>query len=326
MSGFIGGTGYAGLDSGLVGRLTQDSGTVRQQLNVALQQEATGKISGEYSGLGDGARTSLDLRPSVQHLQTWQNNIDAANTRLTVTQSVLTQISSIASNFYAQTSNINGVGDSEVGSIAASAKTALQQVAQLLNTKAGDIYVFAGQDTATPPLTSTDPAVVGAAVLANPPTQAPFSSTIGTAVPTVEVGDGQTVQVGLLADQNTLATSAAPTSGSYIRDILSGLASLANMTPGAAAQATAAGVRAQLGSAVTALSDEQGALGDIQSGLQARQTTLAATQTALTAQVSDAEDVDAAATLTKVQSLQTQLQASYQLIAGVKDLTLATYL
>ena len=325
MSG-IGSLGPSGLDGSLLSRLTQDSGAVKQQLGVALQQEATGKISGEYSGLGTGTRTSLDLRPSVQHLQTWQNNIDAAATRLNVTQTALTQIGSIASKFYAQTNNINGVGASEVGSIAADAKQALQQVAQLLNTKSGNTYVFAGQDTATPPLTSTDPAVVGAAVLATPPTTAPFSSTIGTAVPTVEVGDGQTVQVGLLANQNTLAVSAPPTSGSYIRDILAGLATLANLTPGPTAQATAAGVRAQLGSAVTALSDEQGALGDLQSGLTARQTTLAATQTALTAQVSNAEDVDAAATLTKVQSLQTQLQASYQLIAGVKTLSLATYL
>ena len=64
----------------------------------------------------------------------------------------------------------------------------------------------------------------------------------------------------------------------------------------------------------------------MQSRLAARKTTLAATETSLTKQVSNVEDVDMAATLTKITSLQAQLQASYQLIAGVKDLSLAKYL
>ena len=93
------------------------------------------------------------------------------------------------------------------------------------------------------------------------------------------------MQVGLLANQNTLATSQAPTSGSYIRDVLTSLATLANLTAGPAAATTAASVHSTLGSAVAALSDEQGALGDLQSGLTRRQTTLASIQTALSAQV-----------------------------------------
>ncbi len=326
MSGSIGSVSGTNVDAGLLGRLTQDSADISKQLDTAMQQQSTGKISDVYAGLGTGARTSLDLRPSVQHLQTWQSNIDSAQTRLDVTQSTLKQISSIASDFYAKTNNINGTGQSEVASIAASAKQALQQVAQLLNTKDGNVYVFAGQDTANAPVTTTNPTVLGTSLLAVPQTTAPFSSTLGTAVPTVEVGDGQTVQVGLLANQNTLSTSQAPTTGSYMRDIMTSLATLANLTPGPTAQATAAGVRSQLGSAIDAMSTEQGALGDLQSGLETRKTTLASLQTALTAQVSNAEDVDSAATITKVQSLQTQLQASYRLIAGVKDLTLASYL
>ena len=325
-----GGPGSIGLEGGLVGQLTLNSDTIRARLNTALEQESTGKIAGNYGGLGAaGARPRLDLRPAEQHLQTWQHHIGTASARLGVAQSALTQIGSIAAKFYAQTNNINNVGDSEVSSIAATAKVALQQVAQFLNTKSGDVYVFSGQDTATPPLTSTDPSVIGPELLATPPTTAPFSSTIGTAVPTVEVGEGQAVQVGLLANQNTLATSQPPTSGSYIRDILTSLATLANLTDGptaSTASTTAASVRSTLGSAVTALSDEQGALGYLQSGLTTRQATLAATQTALSQQVSNAEDVDAVATLTTVQSLQAQLQASYQLIAGVKSLTLSSYL
>jgi flagellar hook-associated protein 3 FlgL len=316
----------AGLGSGLLAALAGDSSAIRTQLDTALQQESTGRVSDSFSGLGSAARVSLDLAPSVAHLQTWQSNIDAATTRLDVTQSALTQISQIASSFYAQTNNINSIGTSEVSSIAADAKLALQQVAQLVNTKSGDTYVFAGQDTTNPPIPNTDPAIVSAGILATPATTAPFSTTLGTAVPTVEVGDGQTVQIGLLANQNTLSTSTGTTTGSYMKDILQSLATLAGLTDGPTAQTTAATVRSQLQSAIGALSNEQGALGDIESSLKTRQTTLAATQTAVTAQVSNVQDVDLAATLTKVQSLQTQLQASYQVIAGVKTLNLSNFL
>ncbi len=322
----IAATGNAGLDASLLARLTGNSNTVKRQLDVALQQEGTGKISDAYAGLGTGLRTSLDLRPALQHLQTWQDNIDSATSRLDVTQSALSQISAIAQDYYAKTNNINGIGVSEVSSIAVTAKQALQQVAQLLNSKAGNIYVFAGQDTDNPPVPNTDPVAVGADLLASDTATPPFSATLGTAAPTVEVGDGQRLQVGLLANANTLSTSTAPTTGSYMRDVMRALATLANLVDGPTAQATAADVRTRLHSAIGAMADETGALGDIQSGLAARKITLAATQTAADKQVSNAEDVDMAATLTKIASLQTQLQASYQLISGAKGLSLSSYL
>lgn len=211
--------------------------------------------------------------------------------------------------------------------MAASARLALQQVAQLLNTKVGDVYVFAGQDTGNPPVPDTDPAVVGADLLASDTATPPFSATLGSAVPTVEVGEGQRLQVGLLANQNTLTTSNAPTTGSYMRDIMRALATLTTLTDSTPdAQTIAADTRDRLHSAIGALAYEQGALGNIQASLTDRQTTLASLNAALTKQISGVEDVDMAATLTKVQSLQTQLQASYQVIASVKNFSLVNYL
>jgi flagellar hook-associated protein 3 FlgL len=46
----------------------------------------------------------------------------------------------------------------------------------------------------------------------------------------------------------------------------------------------------------------------------------------LTAQASSAEDVDMAATLSQISLVQTQLQASYQLIAGQSGLSLVKFL
>jgi flagellar hook-associated protein 3 FlgL len=313
-------------DPGLLSALVGNSAAIRQQLNTALEQQSTGLVSDSYSGLGAGLQTSVNLAPAVQRNQVWQANIDQANATLGVTQSALSQIAAIATNFNAQVGAINYVGVSQVASIAASAKQALQQVADLLNTRSGDVFVFAGQDSANPPLPSTDPAVVGAALLASDTATAPFSTTLGAKTPQVEVGDGQFVSVGVLANQNTLTTSAAPTTGSYMRDIMRSLATLAALTDGPTTQATALDVRIRLGSAITAISNESGALGSVQSGLTARKTGLAATQIALSKQVSNAQDADMAATLTKVAALQTQLQASYQVIAGMKSLSLVNFL
>jgi flagellar hook-associated protein 3 FlgL len=140
-------TGFAALN-----RLIEDSAATHAKLDKLTNQASTGRIADSYAGLGTGAPVSLDLRPQLANLQTWQNNVDAATGRMTVAQSALTQIQSIASNFYAQLNNLQGVNAGAVDTIAASARDALSQVADLLDTQDGGVYVFAGQDTANPPV------------------------------------------------------------------------------------------------------------------------------------------------------------------------------
>jgi flagellin-like hook-associated protein FlgL len=69
-----------------------------------------------------------------------------------------------------------------------------------------------------------------------------------------------------------------------------------------------------------------GVYGDIQSSLTTTQTNLGDTVTTLTTQVSTAQDADMAATLSNLSQVQTQLQASYQLIASMSSLSLAKFL
>lgn len=310
----------------LISQLAANSTAVQKDLAAVLQQQSTGRVSDSYAGLNTAARTSVDLRPAMTHAQVWQANIDSAAARLDLTQTVLTQISAVAKDFYAQTNNINDINAADIPNIAAQAKVALNQVAQLLNTKQGETYIFAGQDSHNPPLPDTDAGTVGAALLASDTATAPFSATLGTAVPKVEVGDGQFVSAGLVANANALAVSAPPTTGSYMRDLMRGLATLAAMTPATATLALGADTRARLGSAISAMGTEAGTLGTVQNDLQARKTTWGAVQITLAKQVSNVEDADMAQVATRVSSLQTQLQASYQVIAGVKSLTLANFL
>ena len=333
---------------GPLAQLTANAASIRDRLNTVTEQSTSGLVSQSYAGLGAAARVSLDIRPQIAHADAYRANIDAATGRLAVTQTALKQLADIADTFHADLQKVDGTNSQEVDSVATDARSALQQVASLLNTKDGDIYVFAGQDSRTAPV--TDPANIlsspfftsiqsavgslaanGAAATATATLAVASPVTASGAVPTVEAGPGERVPTGVLASANTLATSAGPsTTGSYIRDLLRSLATLGSLSSSqsgtAAFQSLTADTRTSLGGAITAMAAETGALGDIQSNLQARQAALAGAKVALTAQVSFVEDVDMAETLTKLSSLQTQLQASYQVIAGIKQLSLANVL
>ncbi|MDQ2762934.1 MAG: hypothetical protein M3Y22_05440 [Pseudomonadota bacterium] len=361
MSGIVG-TGRT--DYGLLSSLMSDSTAVRQRLDTLSTQESTGLQATTYAGLGAGAAVSFHLNPEIANLQTWQSNISAATGQMQVTQVTMTQIQQIASGFSSQLNNLNGINTSEVDSVAASARDALKQVAGLLDATDGGNYVFGGADSGNPPVPSPDNilssgfytqiagavgalSTVGAsgtasATLAiagsNAAGTSPFSAymsrsaaTLQAEIPSVQTGQNQTQPVGLLASANATVTSTGgSTTGSYMRDVLRSLATIGSLS---SAQVNLPGFQGlvqdtstSLRGAISAMGEDAGVLGDRQSAMSATQTQLADTQTALTGQVSSVQDVDMAATLSNITLVQTQLQASYQVIAGMSGLSLAKML
>ena len=346
--------------TGLLGLLVHDSSATKQRLDTLTAQAGDGRIAETYAGLAAGGQVSLSVTPLIAHNQTWQNNIDAAAGRLGVTQTALTQINDIASSFYAQIGTLNGLDTSTIDSVAASARDALKQVAGLLDTTDGGVYVFAGQDSTNPPIPDPDgigtsgfatqiaaavgalgangAAATSAATLAiaasNASGTTPFSASLsqpGAAAPAIQVGTGQTATVGILANANGDVTSTgSSTTGSYVRDVLRALATLGSLSSSQAGDSGFADLvsdtRTSLTDALTALNVDEGALGNRTSALQTRKTNLSDENTALQSQLSSAEDVDMTATLSDLTQTQTQLQASYQLIAGVQSLSLTKYL
>ncbi len=237
MSGITGAVGPS--DYGMMSGLVTNAASVKQKLNQLTNQASTGLVGNTYAGLASGASVSLNLRPQIASMQTWQNNVDAATGRMSVAQTALTRIQSIASNFYAQLNNLEGVDSSEIDSVSANARDALGQVAEALDAQYGGAYVFAGQDTSNPPVPDPDNMTSGgfyeainAAVTAfngNPPNDAagtaeatwqiaspppdatgpsPFSNYLTDndppALPTVQVGQNKTEIVGLSASHNGL--------------------------------------------------------------------------------------------------------------------------
>jgi flagellar hook-associated protein 3 FlgL len=361
-------------DYGLMNTLVAQSASVKQKLDTLTNQASSGLVGTTYAGLGTGASTSLDLRPQIANMQTWQNNVNAATGTISIAQSALGSIESIASNFYAQLNNMEGVNSSEIDTIASSAQDALQEVAGLLDSQVGSVYVFAGQDSGNAPIPDPDNiltsgfytqintavsglAANGAAATANATFGvansnaagiSPFSTflsqpyaTVQAALQSVQVGQNQQETIGIPASANGLIPTSPPgpttitggpvsSTGSYMRDILRALATMGSLSSSQANdqgfQDLVQDTRVSMNGAITSLNEDSGVLGNTQSSLNATQTRLSDTQTALTTQVSSAEDVDMASTLSQISLVQTQMQASYQLIAGMSGLSLVKFL
>ena len=346
---------------GMLGELVQGASTVQTQLDALAQQASTGNISQTYSGLGANALTDLNLNTEIAQNNTYVANITSANTTIGITQTVMNQLSKIASGISAQLDNITGTS---ISTLAEQAQNDLQQVANLLNTQNGTNYIFAGQDASNPPVpnpgailsspffTKIQAAVAGLATNGAATTMAtslsvassntlptaggtsPFSAALSPPPAnfqaTVETGPGQSTSVGLLASANTYATSSGPyTTGSYTRDLMNALAMVGSLTPTSASAAGFTGlisdIQTSLTGAISAMANEEGGLGATQDSLTATSTTLGNVTTALKTQVSSVQDVNMAQTLSNLTMVQTQLQASYKLIASVQSLSLANY-
>jgi len=336
--------------------------SVSQQLDTLTIQASSGLDAQTYAGLGSNAGISLDLNPQINALQTYQSNISQATGAMGVSQTALTQMAQIASTFSGDIANLNGLDVSEIDSTAAQAKSALQQVADLLNTQDGTDYVFAGQDSANPPVPSGDAilssgfytqihaavsalatsgaSATAAATLATASSNAtgtsPFSAYLSQpasaiSAPVVQNGEGGTVQTGLLASANSVAVSSGTsTTGSYMRDLMRALATLGSLSSSQVNDSGFAALVADTGTSldgvVSAMATDTGVLGATQATLTTDQTQLAATQTALTTQLTSAQDVNLASTLVQLTATQTQLTASYHLISGYTGLSLVNFL
>jgi flagellar hook-associated protein 3 FlgL len=323
---------------GIMPELIANSTQIHNQLDTLTEQASTGLVSQSYAGLGGQASVSLDLNPELAALQTDQDNIGQATGSMGVTQATMTQIQQIAANFVGDIPDLDGLSGTEVDTVAAQANSALQQVANLLDTQDGDVYVFAGQDSGNPPVPSPDnilnsgfysqinqavaalgsngASATAAATLAiagsNASGTSPFSTYLSQpaadiSAPVVQTGEGSTVQTGLLASANSVAVSTgSSTTGSYMRDLMRALATLGSLSSSQMGDAGFAGLVQDTGTSlngvVSAMATDVGILGNSQSNLTSIQTQLSDTSTALTTQLSSVQDVDMAQTLSSLTS------------------------
>jgi flagellar hook-associated protein 3 FlgL len=348
----------AATDFGTLDQAVSATSLIQRNLAALSAETSSGYVAPNFAGLGQGAASALDLSDQLANNTALQNNATFGGNIQQVAQTALGQIESIASSFAGQATSLEST-PSAAPTVAASAQDALRQVAGLLDTQVGGIYVFGGQGSTTPPvpdpdtittsafytaiqtavanLTTNGAAATSAAnlVTASPGGTSPFDPTLEAsgAQSSVDVGNGVQVALAPLANTNSNATSTGvgtTSTGSYTRDILLGLASLAtlggvspsdpNFLPFVQSTVTT------FQGAVTAANADIGALGDRQAQLTTAQTNLSDTATAVKTQLSSLQDADLPQVAAQLASVQTQLQASYQVIAALSQLSLAKFL
>jgi flagellar hook-associated protein 3 FlgL len=124
---------------------------LRAQLNDLTRQLASGKISTTYAGQGLDRGFAISLRAQVASIDAYSNTAKNVNTRLSVVNLALQGMSDIGKSVKsaATTSTIvlnnNGQTSGQI-----TAQAAFANAVSLLNSQAGDRYLFSGRTTDMP--------------------------------------------------------------------------------------------------------------------------------------------------------------------------------
>ncbi|MEJ2625597.1 MAG: flagellar biosynthesis protein FlgL [Pseudolabrys sp.] len=133
---------------------------MRSQFDDLQRQLSTGQKSDTYAGLGLDRGLSVSLNALSAALGSYNTTIDNVMTRLNVAQNALTAVGKVSSNLGSALSQ--GADSPNNGNTTqVSAKSWLQQLVGLLNTKVGDRYVFSGSATDRPSTATYDQMING---------------------------------------------------------------------------------------------------------------------------------------------------------------------
>lgn len=318
-------------------------------------QASSGLISDDISGLGARAGSVLRLQPQLSALSACQGAMTQAQAGLSVSATALTGMQDIATSLSTSLVALQSDGSTDkLSAVTGAALAGLSNIKSLLNTQSAGRYVFSGTASDTPVIESgadlssgtladavqsalndnpEDASAAMSAILAAAGSDIPFSSPL-TSVPATAL-QSSTV-TGPQARQATgyVATSAGTSSdvstGSPVRDLIAGLSVLAGLSPTQLQTAQSSGLLSKLGqmvsSAASGLVDANAGIGAQQQALTAQSSVSQMMSTALSTQYGDLTDVDLATVATQQSAVQSQLTASYSLIADMKNLSLAAYL
>jgi flagellar hook-associated protein 3 FlgL len=280
------------------------------------QQIATGLKSSDFSGLAPQAGQLVSLQDQQSRQQNYIDTINTVSTRLNVMNLSISGIINLATQFVGNlpADAYNTQGET----IQTQAKMVLQQVAGYLNTQDGSDYVFSGN------LTSKTP--VDTASLPNPGN---LNTNSASAPPNGYYGGDSGISQATV-DNGVVLTYGIDASNPAFEQFIRVLNFLANSPSFSAGNSTDV---ANVNQATSMLNSTVGQLQQLEGNvaLQIGQVTnqLSAHQSAQTlakSSIADITKVDSATAITQLDTLQTQLQASYQTISILQQLSLVNYL
>src|ERR1700754_4096247 len=130
---------------------------LRAQLNDLTRQLASGKVSTTYAGQGADRGFALSLRAQVSLIDAYKDTANNVNTRLSVVNLALQGMSDISKSVKSAAAsstivlNNNGQTSGQI-----TAQAAFANAVSLLNSQAGDRYLFSGRTTDQPATVTAD--------------------------------------------------------------------------------------------------------------------------------------------------------------------------
>ena len=135
---------------------------LRNTLDDLQRQLSTGKKSTTYAGLGLDRGVTVGLNAQLSAMSGFDSTVDNVNTRINVAQTALGRISDIGASLKASINQGSyGTTTDAINVAQTAAQSTLDETLNLLNTRAGDRYLFSGNATDQPSVESYDHIING---------------------------------------------------------------------------------------------------------------------------------------------------------------------
>jgi flagellar hook-associated protein 3 FlgL len=130
---------------------------MRAQFDDLQRQLSSGQKSATYAGLGLDRGITVSLNAQMSAIGGFNDTIDNVMTRINLMNTALSNMTKISSTVKSAMVQANGVSDGSGATIAQqTAQSSLDQLLGLLNTQAGDRYLFSGRATDKPAVETLD--------------------------------------------------------------------------------------------------------------------------------------------------------------------------
>jgi flagellar hook-associated protein 3 FlgL len=133
--------------------LTKSLVDMRSQLGDLQRQLATGKKSADYAGIGIDRGLTVGLRSHLSAMKSYGESITNVGVRLELAQSTLSRVAELGREIKAAAAPVNSAGPEIMQRQAVSS---LGEIFGILNTQAGDRYLFSGLAADTAPVETLD--------------------------------------------------------------------------------------------------------------------------------------------------------------------------
>ena len=285
-------------------------------LNTSQQQVSSGKVASTYAGMGDKTAVLEAARSAAAQSDALQSSTQLAVNQADLQDSQTTSLANLADQL--RQAVTKAMADDDSSTLMTQAQSIFDQAKQILNSKdANGNYLYGGEKDTSPPVNVNSLSDLAAL----PGVSDAFSN--GTVKKSINVGGGQTVQVGMLASD--LGTK-----------LFQSLADIANFNAGSTGPFGTTLSSTQSDFLTTQVKASQAANQDLNNQAAANGFTYnhlndvidqqKATSTLYKGFVSNLEDVDMGTAITQLNQNQVALQAAVQVTAQLSKVSLLNYL